>query len=339
MSVEAIIEKKRELEEQIQDAKCSVNRLPDMQAKAIELSEWRGRLENLVYLCGNDMNRVMTTRAADYRQIKDTIDRLSDEVQREKKKADDAKQHLADLENELAGLDAQVSLKELLAFQKKMMLAENSVIELEELMKEQKSKIDGVNKIGGARDSCSKTLASLSERKENLLADIACGKEVDKALLAALDQQITEAEAKHDEHINSAVTANQTISGLHRKLSSANGELTLAKRNYLDAAAVYLGEEIELAGSEYVKLTNQVATQFMRIVALAELRGKIGKPTNVFGTYTALCEIPSFATDSCKGHEIPDYPGLLFNYQRAVISESIQKEISRLREEGLKLPL
>lgn len=333
MKLESILEKKRELEQQIEFAKVAVNNLPNLSSRWSEVADWRLRMKGLMAQYGNDMQRVMDAMGADYSKMKNTIEQLSSGLRQEEKIAEEARKRLADLQSELAALDIQISKKELLALQDKVFEIEQTLFKLNEAVATERKKVDEDER------SNNQNLARLAEEKENLLADIASGDKVDDKQLALLDKQIADEEALVDSYVDSTITVSQAITGLKRKIAKVEGELLLAKNNFNNAATAYLRAEIEQAGKEYAEFADKCSSSFMRVAALAELSTQLGAQINVFGPYTGRCQIPSFAPEVCIAHEQADAPGYLFKYQRYLMNDFLKQEVERLQALGLKLPL
>ena len=179
------------------------------------------------------------------------------------------------------------------------------------------------------------SLVSLTEEKENLLADISCGDNSGRDRLDAISLTIEHEEKMYEEN---AIRLHETVAGLTRKLGVANHELSIAKQNYLDGLIIFFKQELEGTGEEYVKAASQLSGLFMKIIATSSLLEKCGKPMPpIHGPHSRRFLIPSFALDTHRAHEC--FPGLIFQFGIENVQSAVNSELERLSGLNINMPV
>lgn len=332
MKIDRILEKKRSLIHQIKLVETSLRHLPYLDGIKREAAEERTRIQSLVSRFGSDMASWSVVHKQDHQRAQGNIDRIANIV----KQSDDKKKmiqlELEKLQEQLHAFDQQVAPKDLLILQATYVDISQRVANLEEVVSQEKQKI------AEGEQNSNYTLEELTEEKENLLANIACGEISDQERLNTISQEITREEELHESHIDSLIAASQAITGLNRKIELLKKELSVAKQNYIDGMANFLYQELEKAGGEYAREAGKLSGLFMRVVAISSLLEKWGSPRNIFGPYTRQFKIPSFILDACMSHECADMPGIIYKFEGTYIQGAVDSELACLSGLGIEAP-
>jgi hypothetical protein len=227
---------------------------------------------------------------------------------------------------------------ELLDYQGRFAQAANKVDELQSLIDAQESII------AEARASIP-SLADFSQKREDLLAEIAEGK-ADAASLKLLDEAIAQRQKEVGEATDAATqsirNAEQTINGVRKKLGAAEQQFSKLDAHKYDHLMEFITQEAEEVGAEYIHLADQLADKFTRLVGLSAFRNRIGhsrkRSGDDFGFLFRATEIkiPKFYL---KVFGLPRdwYDGLLFSISKLDASKLVQVEEESLRELGVDL--
>ncbi len=332
MSFAQVLEKKRALLAEIKLTRISLDHLPCLDVMVRERWDRHERIESMKSRYGSDVSKWPGHVQADYHNFKATIDSADGKVQAGKDKKVQLDAQLNDLQEQLAALDQQITIDDLLPMQAAVTDGEQKINTLRVLIAEE----EGCVTAGGQGGN--DTLAKLTKEKGDLLADIACGESTDHERLESLDIEIAQEEERRDNQAKDLATSTQKIAGLRRKMELAISEFTVAKRNLLDGLAIFLEQELEKAGGAYVKQAGDLAAAYSKVIAIAAILEKCGAPKNVFGTYTRSFKIPSFLLDTCMAHDITDMPGLLFQFNGSAVQEQLDTEIERFGRIGISIP-
>ena len=189
----------------------------------------------------------------------------------------------------------------------------------------------------------STNLPKLMEQREDLLADIAMG--MDKsAELATLDRVIqTEQEKKraHSEAVtNAAATIRPAVSGLRRKLATAEVELTRLKGMKSSIIEEFIKTEAELVAQSYIESAVTVARKLEKLRALGTLIKSYGG--SIYNNYSGgTLNVPIFNLDACLANLHPSEHGQLKEVVKVGpfqdLSPIIQAEAERFKAQGVIL--
>ncbi|MGD9947667.1 MAG: hypothetical protein AB7U29_04205 [Desulfobulbus sp.] len=331
MSFDKTLEKKRELLSEIEATKKSIYRLHPIDMIQRERLDAISRNKNTRERYGADESKFPGHVFSTYHMFKETIARADKQISAftDKKAQLDAK--LDELQEELGALDCRITIKDLLPIQATYEEAEQNLAKLEGLVAAEEAVVADLKSVGNDM------LAGLIKEKGDLLAAIACGEPNDEARLEALNLEIENEEGARAARATSIATSTQMIAGLQRKIELATKALRVAKRNHIDGLAVLFEQELEKAAGQYVKDAGALSGAYSRVIALASILEKYGKPKQIFGSYTRSFQIPSFILDPCTAQETPDKPGVLHKFNGSEIQEKIDAEVERLGALGLNV--
>nr|WP_320010592.1 hypothetical protein [uncultured Desulfobulbus sp.] len=331
MIVSETLEKKRALLAEIEQTKKSLYHLHPLDQMQRERWEAQTRVENIKARYGTDKQKWQPHIRSTYHASMDTIDRVVAAVKDDQKERAEINAQLNDLQEQLAGLELQITVKELLPLQTAYDKLWESLANFKGLLAVREEELVIGQKENG-------TLARLTKEKEDLLADIAGGDSTDQTRLEALTADIAkEEEARANQEAINAKTK-QEIAGLTRKVGTLQQEVVVAKQNYLDGLSTFLDQELEKAAGEYVKEAGTLAGAYSKVIALATILGQCGAQRKVFGPYGSRFEIPSFSLDVCTAQETPGRQGLLYKFNSADVQEKIDAETQRLCKLGINIP-
>lgn len=333
MQLEKMIEKRRALLEEIQQAKLKLHHLPYLDGIQRERWDAHTRMESIMSRYGTNKEAWPGHIPAEYNKAKATVESADSKVKAAKEKKAQIDARLEYLQTQFDALYQQISVEDLLPMQTTVTDLSQKIENLKVLVAEEEGCV--------AEDEPGNNhpLVQLNKEKEDLLAAIACGESSDEECLAVLSQEISKEEELQDNHVNALITSSQKIAGLNRKIKQVGQELALAQRNYLDGLTMFLDQELEKAGGNYVKDAGNLAAAYSKVIALAAILEKCGMTKNVFGTYTRKFKIPSFLLDTCMAHEISDKTGVLFQFDGGDVQKKIDAEIERIGRLGINIPV
>ncbi|MDD2468714.1 MAG: hypothetical protein PHI97_32470 [Desulfobulbus sp.] len=330
MQMQQMIENKRALLKEIQQTKSKLHHLPPLDGIRRERWDRQERIDNMRARYGADMEKWPGHIRADYHNFEATVERAVEEINTIKDKKAKIDLKLKDLQEQLDGLYQPIAIKDLLQLQTTFNELSQKIEHLEGVVDEERCNAeDG--------EGNNHTLAQLNKEKEDLLASVACGESSDEKRLAVISQEISKEEELHDNHVNALITSSQKIAGLRRKIEQVEQDLAVAKQNYLDGLAMFLNQELEKAGGEYVKAAGVLAGSYSKVIAVSTILEKSGAPKNVYGPYTRTFRIPSFLLDTCISHDLPNMPGMLFQYSGSDVQGKIDDEIERFGRLGIEI--
>ena len=332
MQAQQMIEKKRALLEEIQRTKSKLHHLPYLNGIQRERWDAHARMENMTARYGTNKKGWPGHIRAEYIKAKTTVDSADSKVKAAKDEKAQIDARLEYLQVQFDALYQQITVEDLLPMQATVTDLSQKIESLKVLVAEE----EGCAAEDGQGNN--HPLVQLNKEKEDLLAAIACGESSDEERLAVLSQEISKEEELQDNHVNALITSSQKITGLNRKVKQVGQELALAQRNYLDGLTMFLDQELEKAGGNYVKDAGKLAAAYSKVIALAAILEKCGMTKNVFGTYTRSFKIPSFLLDTCMAHEITDMTGVLFKFDGSDVQGKIDGEIERIGRLGINIP-
>ncbi|MGD9950518.1 MAG: hypothetical protein AB7U29_18865 [Desulfobulbus sp.] len=332
MKIEQMLEKKRTLLDEIELTTLGLHHVPYVDGINREGWEARARANNIQTRYGSDQTKWPRHIQSDYALAKQTAEKAAARVEAAKEQKEEIESKLKSLQAQLATMTQQISIEDLLQLGSSYKELSQKVEQLNGVI-EEKEQLIAESKQAGTN-----SLPSLTKKKEDLLAAIACGESTDVAQLNTLSSEITKEEDRHDDHVNTLIAASQTISGLRRKKGQFENELAVAKQNYTDGLVEFIEQELEKAGGEYVQHGKATANAFSKVVALGAILEKCGSPKAIFGPYTRRFKIPSFLLDTCMAQEAPGAPGFLFQRNGYETQGAIEAEMTRLSQLGIEIP-
>lgn len=174
---------------------------------------------------------------------------------------------LTSLQEELRALRLDFDVDDVLAFQEEKVAAEKEVANLRSLVEKQQSIIEEAN-------ASVPVFPDRKEARENLLVDIATDRATE-ADLKKLDSQIK----KEEEAVSKALAkikgpveeAQQTLSGLRRRLEDAEGRSELLRDQRGEILFHFLMTRAEQVGKEYADLARNLIEKGKMILALESL--------------------------------------------------------------------
>jgi DNA repair exonuclease SbcCD ATPase subunit len=294
----------------------------------------RTRLNSFVHQNGGSEAQVPEGRKGDLRTLqerqKDAVHALNAARAEEQRLKDE----LAELQQSLAGFDYLCTEAEVLEHQQALAAAELKAAGLragiahqEQIIREAEGNVPSMD--------------GLSQRREDLLADIATGDATAEAL-KTLDAQIEKRTKEVDQaaaKVKKATgQARQTIAGLTRKLAEAEAEVTKIKAEVLPAALVgYLKARAETAAEEYMQAASALFEKLQQLVGIGTLLKKFPEGNDVFLSVNwSQFRIPGFALKGCEG-SISDRAISCFGSGGANLEEAGRVEAEKIRALGIIL--
>lgn len=250
----------------------------------------------------------------------DKMNRLNDEI--------------SDLKRGLAGLMFDFQAEDVLAYQEEKAKAEEAVASLEESIRQQEVVIDNaMTSVPVASD--------FARQREDLLAEVATGGATETDL-QELDRKAAEAtdavnKAKADAQVVIA-PARQTISGLRRKLATAQDELNTIKAIGPDVMNQYFRSEAERVGHEYAALALQLIDRYEKLLAYDKM---LGHPSQLRTIRCGDIMLPTFRLKACDGLQ---HHRDIFEFRAAKLAVSRERqqevhgaELTRMKGLGIEV--
>ncbi|ADW16454.1 hypothetical protein Despr_0269 [Desulfobulbus propionicus DSM 2032] len=331
MSFAQVIEKKRALLEEIKRTRRGLDKLPSLDVMYRERGDAQTRIESMKSRYGTDESMWPGHVKADYRNFKETVDSADSKMQACKDKKAQIDARLNDLQEQLDALEQKITVEDLLPMQEAVNDGAQKIQKIEDLIAEEEERL------AVAKQGNNDTLAKMIREREDLIADIACGESINQEHLDSLTLEISKEKGLRCRLDKEIAAASEKIPGLKRKLVQAKNEVAIAERNLFDGLAIFLEQELEKAGGEYVKQAGNLAAAYSKVIALSSVIERCGARKEVFGPYTRSFSIPSFRLDTCMAHDITDMPGMLFKFNGSDIQEKIDAEIGRLMGLGINI--
>ncbi len=321
------LDSKWKLESRIEEIQLKIGKLPNLDNLQLASVSRKAILEKY-------LNKKFTKNQHEVKPVNVKI--LEQEAEQAAKKVDEAEKNKQKLENELAGLKEQlvnlvflVTKKEVIELQSKRAAIEKIVDKLRTTIQIEEKKRDEIEPEAG------KQLTLLSSKRDALLADIATGDSVDKAALQLIEEQIIEAEQKHSTLVDSAIEICRTINGLQAKLVKHENELSRVVKQHLEVFAVFIEQELESAGEEYVSQAKDLSAIFMKIASIGTILKECGLPSGAFCGHSWEFVIPKINHAACRPKEGSAY---LFKYQHADKKQALLSTKKALVEMGVDIP-
>jgi len=330
VAVIELINEKRELEGRIADIVSQLGRMPNVNSLAIEAAEWNTRLESFIRLNGGSEANIAESRKDDFLEIKRKAEQTASVAKKVGEKQASLAGELAELKEKLENFQFRAGAKEVRNCRNKAAELERRVDELNALITQEEAKV------AQARED-NPHFAKMIREREDLLADVAAGVEIDKAKFEKLEARIAEEEKKKKELGKAVFVAVQTIAGLRRKFEQASMELRTARENCRAVVSQFLKTEAQLAGEEYAQLARQLSEKFMQIMSLSEMLQNRNAGINIFGAYCADFQIPAFNLEACRSVACKSNPGLIFRYETADKTLALDVETKRIKALGVEL--
>jgi hypothetical protein len=182
-------------------------------------------------------------------------------------------------------------------------------------------------------------LSLLMQQRNAFLADIAIGELVDQAELDAVQEKISEQEARLSEAIDSSIVQANTTEGLKRKLSDCEEQLKIVEQQHKDAFFHFLSIEIEAAGRKYSAMALEFGDLFTWITAASDLLKKCGTPKPVLDIGSSDFRIPTLRLAGCTAPGVGYVAKHLFRYERVNRNAAVLDVINWLDKMGIEPPV
>jgi DNA repair exonuclease SbcCD ATPase subunit len=236
------------------------------------------------------------------------------------------------LEKALSDFDAEMTETDVLEYQKKVVKARKAVEDIMTIIENQTSLIEA------ARNATSLT-DDLKERKEDILAEIALGKDLTKELEKITSDIETEMKrlAAQEKIISEAGKA---LPGLQRKLLIAKENLKKLENQKSEILLQYLRREAEQVGQEYGEAASILIDKYNRIVSLDLLMIQQGGKT-IGGEGFHDFTIPAFQLNAFNSLISPRMPNELVTARMACTRENkagaVTREKKRISDLGIEI--
>ena len=263
-----------------------------------------------------------------FKVLEERIPLKEREVSRLNTRKNDLKTRLAQLEKQLATLEFNFSAEEVAVVQ-------GDWLRLEERLKVLQGALSDMETETKASQKTLDELNSLKVKHEDLLADIALGVEGADREIEAIGGLLPDLQERYELERGKELEQEKTAAGLRRKIEEVEASLPAAKEMYRAALAMFVQNEIDQAGSEYVELGKQFSKSFLRVVALARISDDLGEAVRVFGPRTRQFNIPAFKIKPCMEFINTQ----IFDFSTADVTPALEAEVVRLGEQGLTMPL
>lgn len=244
---------------------------------------------------------------------------------------------LQDLETSLlssmAGLNANYATECILYIQKNQNEAERKVFTISKAIEVQQ-KIIEQNK-----SASQPVISEATLKREEMLAEIALGT-IEKSELANIDDQLrvaADTAEQSTEKMNEAVTiARQTITGLQRKLETAQRELETVKFVRVAAEKRFLLAEAEKAGQAYAEAASVLTANYKRLLALETILSNKKLPSIEAGDFRRI-SIPLFSLICHKDLGEREFSAIENAARFTDLDMDMQSEFDRFASAGINL--
>jgi len=309
-TITATIERKTQLQSELERAEKSTWRLPD-QKRALEsaLREERTAIPGLQSAVDNGHQG----RQKELNNRRDKVKAIEADLNRVNNEWAELNAQIADLKKQITACDSQASLANVLEHQNAITATQSELVNFQQLIAEQQHVI---TEAGNHED----TITPLIGQREELLADIALGE--DKAAdLEQLDKAIKvmqeERDGKQALNDKTIAHAQQTISGLSRRLASTQDNLNRLNKLTPKLLDLFVMTKTEQAANDFTALADQLIQKMNELIALDALVLEIGnrKDSGLFPDQASLLRIP--CTNGVKPLEhLNGSPGVYVNIFR-----------------------
>ena len=236
------------------------------------------------------------------------------------------------LQKDLSELSCIITDNDVLEFQKKVAAARKTVKNITEIIESKNALINNEKSV----ISCIK---ELTIKKEDILAEIALGKNLQKDL-EKISQKITEEEKLLTNREQTISEIKKAMPGLDRKLSIATNNLKKLENIRNEILINYLMGEAEEVGKEYGDAASILIDKYQRLAALDSLIIKQGGKT-ISGSEFHDFAIPAFHLNVLHPLISPQMPQELVTARMATMRENkdnaITREIKRISDLGIEL--
>lgn len=321
------VKREREIKERMDEIRRELGTIPNIQSRVIEAGEWYTRLQSFIRQNGGSEASIPDSRRAEYLSVKEQAETKRADVNELKEKDACLRQELTKLEEELGNFQYQAAANEVIEYQEKVASIKediNTLVHAISREEEKQQKAKEPNPV----------LVELKRRREDIMAEMAIGgKDGDRTELKKIEDRIAEEQKKADELKDAASSAGIAIMGLKRKLEAVQASLKTEEQNLEALFTQYLIAEVEKEGKEYVKLADEFAGKFKRIMALSKMiSDKKGPSITTWAVQNF--KIPGFTLNACKDAMEGDN---IFDYQKVNQPEEVESVRQSIKGLGINL--
>lgn len=266
------LESKASMLKRIEEIKAGETRLfPIINKMREEIDSIRGKLN--VYLQGLkkrmsikdafDENSLAAHEQKDLAEFRNQLVDLEEALSADEATMEKLGDEKNALQKTLSELHAEITEIDVLEYQQKVAAARKSVEDIMVIIENQTTQIE-------AARSAPSLLADLTERKEDILAEIALGKNLQKELDKITSDIETEKKllATREKTISEA---GKSLPGLQRKLSAAKENLQNLENQKSEILIQYLRHEAEQIGQEYSEAALNLIDKYNRLISIDAL--------------------------------------------------------------------
>lgn len=232
------------------------------------------------------------------------------------------------LQKTLTDFNAEMTEADVLEYQGKVAEARKYVEDIMVIIKNQVLLAEEATKVPSP-------LNDLKEKKEDILSEIALGKDLQKDL-EEITQHIDLEEKRMVEQDQIIENASKALPGLQRKLLTAKDVLEKLKSQKNEVLLQYLRREAEQVGQEYGEAASILIDIYHRLVALDFLMVQQGGQT-IGGKGFVDFTIPAFSLNAFKGLIVPNWPRELVKARTACTMENRKAAEAREKERIARL--
>lgn len=334
-AVEERIARRAELESLIAGISREINTLSNVHQLAIAASEARERVNSFILRRGNGNEaKIPESWVGEFRQLKEDAEKKVSAHKRADDRFNSLKENLAGLKAELESIEFSAKIEDVVKYQNQITDAEQLISDLNQAIAKERENVDVGN-------TSSQALEELNREKEDLLAELALGNEIDKGRLKDIEKRIEEETAKAEELRRVASQSESIISGLKRKVAVAEESLNELKSTQQTVYLYFLFSLAEKAGNEYATLAHGLTAKARRIIAIGKMIEKHPDTKGSSPIYTGHNEgfkVPAFNLKSTESTEKVD-KWILSGVSQSGISgemEAVRQEVEVL---GIRIPV
>jgi chromosome segregation ATPase len=258
-SVEERIGMKRTLIQKISGVETRLFTISDLAGKGKACADARVNLEGFISRYGNgNEEAVPAGKRGELKTLKDKAEQTLVDFQGLRDEKERLEAELGAFRAELLTLDCSATLGDICAVQSKIGQAKQEESELAVAIEKQQAVIDG---------SRCEPPQSLYERRQDLLADQATGKDVSQSL-QAVEKDISAKEKRIDMAIKVREDAKNTLDGLTRKIADVRKNISELESDLKEMTVFFLKTEAAKAEHDYQAMALDLAGTYKRLVAL-----------------------------------------------------------------------
>ena len=236
------------------------------------------------------------------------------------------------LQKDLSELSCIITDNDVLEFQKKVAAARKTIKNIAEIIESKNALINNEKSV----ISCIK---ELTIKKEDILGEIALGKNLQKDL-GKITQKIEEEEKLLTKREQTIAEIKKAMPGLDRKLSSAKKNQQNLENMKNVILTNYLMREAEQIGQEYSDAASMLIDKYNRLASLDSLIIQQGGKTISDSDFHDFA-IPAFHLNVLHPLISPQMPQELVTARRTTMKENkdaaITREIKRISDLGIEL--